>query len=62
MKNLSSSPLGAEQMALVLGISETTVRKLAKAKELPCRFINSRPTFDLPEVLKHFGRLEEADA
>jgi len=54
MKNL----ITAEQLSLILNISEFTVKKLARAKELPCTFINRRPHFDLDVILKYFDKLE----
>ena len=52
------NPLNAEQLSLILGISEFTIKKLAKAKELPCTFVNRRPQFTLPTIIRHFKRLE----
>ena len=54
----NQEPLTAEQLSLILGISEFTVKKLAKARELPCTFVNRRPQFILPQILKHFEKLE----
>jgi hypothetical protein len=50
--------LNAEQLSLILNISEFTVKKLARARELPCTFINRRPLFNLNVVLQHFKKLE----
>jgi len=50
--------LNAEQLSLVLNISEFTVKKLARDKELPCTYVNRRPLFDMDALLKHFKRLE----
>jgi len=55
-------PLTAEQLSLILNISEFTVKKLAKAGELPCKFINRRPQFDIDALLEHFQKLEEGAA
>jgi hypothetical protein len=57
MKN-KNIPLSAEQLALILNISEFTVKKLARAKELPCTFVNRRPQFNLDVILQHFKKLE----
>jgi hypothetical protein len=54
IKNL----LNAEQLALIFNISEFTVKKLAREKELPCIFINRRPLFNLDVILKHLQKLE----
>jgi len=57
MKN-KKNLLNAEQLSLILNISEFTVKKLAKAKELPCTFVNRRPQFDFDVITKHFAKLE----
>jgi len=51
-------PLNAEQLSLMLNISEFTVKKLAREKELPCEYVNRRPQFDLDIILQHFEQLE----
>jgi hypothetical protein len=51
-------PLNAEQLALILNISEFTVKKLAKDGELPCMYVNRRPQFNMDELLRHFQELE----
>jgi hypothetical protein len=50
IKNL----LNAEQLALIFNISEFTVKKLAREKELPCIFINRRPLFNLDVIIDLF--------
>jgi len=50
--------LNAEQMSLILNISEQTVKKLAKDGELPCRFENRRPKFYWNDLIEHFQELE----
>jgi hypothetical protein len=50
--------LNAEQMSFILNISEQTVKKLAKEKEIPCIFINRRPQFNWNEMVKRFHELE----
>jgi len=57
MKN-KKNLLTAEQLSLILNISEFTVKKLARAGELPCIFVNHRPQFNLDVILKHFEKLE----
>ena len=54
IKNL----LSAEQLSLILNISEFTVKKLARDQELPCIFVNRRPQFDIDVLTKHFAELE----
>jgi len=58
MTEEKKKPLTAEQLSLILNISEFTVKKLAKAGELPCKFINRRPQFDIDALLEHFQKLE----
>jgi hypothetical protein len=48
----------AEQLSLVLNISEFTVKKLARDGELPCKYVNRRPQFDVDALLKYFQKLE----
>jgi len=58
MKKELSSLLTAEELSLVLNISETTIKKLAKAKDLPCVYVNRSPRFSLNMLIKHFKKLE----
>jgi len=48
----------AEQLSLVLNISEFTVKKLARDGELPCKYVNRRTQFDVDALLKYFQKLE----
>jgi len=57
-----TNPLTAEELSLILNISEFTVKKLAKDGELPCTYANRRPQFDLDMLLRHFKQLEEEGA
>lgn len=57
-ENKNTLILNAEQMSLILNISEKTVKKLAKEKEIPSTFINRRPKFNWNEIVKHFQELE----
>jgi excisionase family DNA binding protein len=50
--------LTAEELAGILGISEFTVKRLAKEKQLPCITTNRRYRFNLEEILKYFRELE----
>ena len=55
-----TKPLNAEQLSLILGISEFTIKKLAKTGDLPCRNDSKRePKFDFEKVIEYFGCLEE---
>jgi len=56
------NPLTAEQLSLILNISEFTVKKLAKDGDLPCAYANRRPQFDIEALFKHFKELEEGGA
>jgi hypothetical protein len=50
--------LNAEQMSIILNISEQTIKKLAKDREIPCIFVNRRPRFNWNVLVKHFHELE----
>jgi len=56
--NKKNHLLNAEQLSLILNISEFTVKKLARDGELPCVFVNRRPQFDMDVLIKHFQKLE----
>lgn len=58
--NKSAAPLTAAELALILGISEFTVKELARAGELPCVYENRRPRFELGAVLESFREKEGA--
>ncbi|MDR0512662.1 MAG: hypothetical protein LBG93_06130 [Treponema sp.] len=51
-------PLSAQQLAALLCVSELTVVKLAKQKQIPCVFVKGRPKFDLNMLLNFFKVLE----
>ena len=53
-----SSLLTAEQLSTLLNVSEFTIKKLARSKELPCVYINRRPRFNLKKLLAFFERME----
>jgi hypothetical protein len=57
MKNIPEI-LTAEQLSKILNISEFTIKKLARNKELPCVYINRRPGFSIDKLLEYFRRLE----
>jgi hypothetical protein len=50
--------ISAEELSLILEVSEFTVKKLAKSKELPCTYVNRKPKFNIADILKHFNKLE----
>jgi excisionase family DNA binding protein len=50
--------LTAEEMAGILGISEFTLKKLAREKQIPHMIISRRYRFSLEQVLKYFRKLE----
>jgi excisionase family DNA binding protein len=50
--------LTPEEVALVLGVSVWTVKKLVKSGELPCEYINRRPMFALKALVEHFRGIE----
>ena len=58
MRKEISNPLTAEQLSLILNISEFTIKKLAKANELPCTYVKRQPLFCLSELRRHFQELE----
>jgi hypothetical protein len=53
-----STLVTVEQLSLLLNISEFTVKKLARLKEIPCNYIKGRIVFDLESVLERFKELE----
>jgi hypothetical protein len=55
----TKGPLTAAELSLILNISESTVKKLVRNKELPCGYTkNHQLRFDLESVLKYFRELE----
>ena len=50
--------LDAAQLSVILGISESTVKRLARNKEIPCEHEKKRPRFRLEALLDYFERLE----
>ncbi len=59
MDRKKEQELTANELAAILQISESTVKKLAKEGELPCTFFNRSPRFDIEKTLKYFDRLEK---
>jgi hypothetical protein len=59
---LMERPLSAEQVSLILDISEFTVRKLAQTGELPCMYEKRRLRFNMRMLLEHFSKLESGGA
>jgi hypothetical protein len=58
MKRQNPVIINSEQLSLILNISEFTVRKLAREKEIPCTYVNRRPQFTLDDIFSHFDKLE----
>jgi hypothetical protein len=56
--NTLSGVVGAEALARILNINESTVKKLAREKQIPCRFSNKRYRFNLKEMIRFFKKLE----
>jgi len=54
------SLLSAGETALVLGISEETVKELARMGELPCEYKKRQPYFTVEELVAYFKQQEEA--
>ena len=50
--------LNAQEMALVLTISEFTIKKLAKNNEIPCTYKNRKMLFNINTVARHFQEIE----
>jgi excisionase family DNA binding protein len=50
--------LTVSELASLLDISECTVKRLVKSKQLPCKHAGSDTRFNLCTLLKHFQRLE----
>jgi len=50
--------LNAEQLSLILNVSEQTIKKLAKEREIPCTFVNRRPQFNWNDIINYFQVLE----
>jgi len=48
----------AEQLSIMLNISEFTVKKLARSKEIPCNYIKGKIVFSMDKVLARFKELE----
>jgi len=48
----------AEQLSLMLGISEFTVKKLARSKEIPCNYVKGKIVFSIDKVISRLKELE----
>ena len=58
MKEQNLTLITAEQLSLMLGISEFTLKKLARSKIIPCNYVKGRIFFDIEKVLALFKELE----
>jgi hypothetical protein len=56
--SLMECSLSTEQVSLILDISESTVRKLAKTGQIPCMYEKHRLRFDMKVLLEYFVGLE----
>jgi len=61
MKNVPSR-MSAEELSLVLCISEETVKTLAKTKQIPSVRQKNRLYFDFKKILEHFRKIEGGTA
>ncbi|GMO15310.1 MAG: hypothetical protein Pg6A_01370 [Termitinemataceae bacterium] len=62
MDKIISVELNASELALILNISEWTVKKLAARGDIPCEYKNRRPRFNLEAVINRFRLIEEGVA
>lgn len=63
MKDKKGSALmSAKELSPILGISEFTIKKLARSNELPCTYVNRRPLFNMGVLMRHFKKLEGGTA
>ena len=53
-----STLVTAEQLSLILGVSEFTVKKLARLKEIPSAHKNGKIVFCLESIIEWFRDLE----
>lgn len=61
MTNISRL-VSAEELSRILNISEFTIKKLARNKELPCEYVKRRPQFSLERLFEYFKELEGGGA
>ena len=55
--NLTTS-LTAQELSILLNVSEFTIKELARIGELPCRYVGRRPMFDLKNVQELLEKLQ----
>ncbi|GHU46107.1 hypothetical protein FACS1894190_18170 [Spirochaetia bacterium] len=60
MENISKL-VTPEELSQILNISEFTIRKLARSKELPCMYVKRKMVFDF-DALISFLRSKECAA
>jgi hypothetical protein len=58
MKKKDQVLLSVGELSLILSISETTIKKLVKEKEIPCAYVNRRPVFNWAVVVQRLQELE----
>ena len=54
-----SEHITADELSLILNISEITLKMLVKTGQIPCHRVKNRIFFDFKEVVKHFKLLEK---
>ena len=59
--NLNLEKMTTEELSLVFSISEETIKKLAKTKQIPCLPIKNRMYFNFNEILNHLKALEKLE-
>jgi excisionase family DNA binding protein len=50
--------VSAEELANILSVSEFTVKKLAREKQIPCRIIKRQYRFNMKELVRFFRKME----
>jgi excisionase family DNA binding protein len=53
-----SAVLTAGELGEILGVSEFTIKRLAREKQLPCTMMSRRYRFNLEEILEYFREVE----
>jgi hypothetical protein len=56
--NEESTLVTAEQLSLLLNVSEFTIKKLARLKEIPSGHVKGKIVFSLDSVIARFKELE----
>ena len=56
--NNPTTILTAQELSILLNVSEFTIKELARIGELPCRYAGRRPMFDLKNVQELLEKLQ----